>query len=262
MKRILIVFILAFPLCLTLPANASTGQLDDQLLAAVKRDVGFRGVDVDSIKALLDKGADVNARDSSGNTPLILVACKGIDHGLHVPLGEPPTDITKLLIDRGADVNAKNNAGWTALMDAAGCGFENISRLLINSGADVNIEASDGRTALMLAAYRGAADIVRQLIAAHAAVNAKDKNGNTALSFAEKNALIERAPEYFDEIVQMLKAAGAEPEESDLKYMLFLTIRKGNLALMKDLLNKGANVNARKPKGGLPWEWGFRSLRS
>ena len=58
-------------------------------------------------KVLIAAGADLNAKDKDGNTPLRWAALH--DHG----------DVAKMLIDAGADINAKANNGRTALMDAA-----------------------------------------------------------------------------------------------------------------------------------------------
>jgi len=52
--------------------------------------------DAERIKALLNEGADVNARDVYGATPLMWAA--------NANIGDPL--IVKLLIDAGADVNA------------------------------------------------------------------------------------------------------------------------------------------------------------
>jgi ankyrin repeat protein len=57
----------------------------------------------DILQGLLDRGADVNAKDSGGNTALIWAAWYGC------------VDIVRLLLDNGADVNVKNNFGDTAL---------------------------------------------------------------------------------------------------------------------------------------------------
>ena len=56
---------------------------------------------------MLDHGADVNAFDPLGRTPLMYAAGFG-----HVPL-----DAVKLLIERGADVNAKNRHKEAAMPD-------------------------------------------------------------------------------------------------------------------------------------------------
>ena len=50
-----------------------------------------------ALRLMLDKGADVNASDALGRTPLMYAAASDI----------LPLDAVKLLIERGADVNAK-----------------------------------------------------------------------------------------------------------------------------------------------------------
>ena len=59
------------------------------------------------MKALLDKGADVNAKDDKERTPLMSAAYRGY------------LEVVKLLLEKGADVKAKDKGGLTALMFAA-----------------------------------------------------------------------------------------------------------------------------------------------
>jgi ankyrin repeat protein len=59
---------------------------------------------IETVKLLLDKGANVNARNAVAETALTHASQKG------------NTEIVKLLLSKGADVNAKDDAGWTALM--------------------------------------------------------------------------------------------------------------------------------------------------
>lgn len=81
---------------------------------------------------LIVKGADVNAKDMDGSTPL------------HFAYRNK--DVAKLLIANGSDVNAKNNKGMTPLHYL----YENkeIVELLIAKGADVNAKDNEGKTAL------------------------------------------------------------------------------------------------------------------
>ena len=73
--------------------------------------------DTARVNALLNKGADVNAKDKAGWTVLMLASDKG------------HTEIVKALIDKGADVNATYN-GKTALMYASDKGHTEIVNVL------------------------------------------------------------------------------------------------------------------------------------
>jgi ankyrin repeat protein len=105
-------------------------------------------------KILIQKGADVNAKDLLGWTPLIYAAYHG------------QTEFAALLIEKGADLNARSNVGWTPLMYAAFSGRAEVGKLLIAKGAVVNLASRDGKTALSIAESRGRsdfADLLRKL---------------------------------------------------------------------------------------------------
>jgi serine/threonine-protein phosphatase 6 regulatory ankyrin repeat subunit B len=130
--------------------------------------------DTAGVKALIDKGADVNAKNKDGDTALMSASLKG------------HTEIVKALIEKGADVNAKDKAGWTALMSASFYGYIEIVRALLNKGADVNAKSENGYTALMYASQYGRIEIVNALLNKGANVNAKNKDGKTALMWASE----------------------------------------------------------------------------
>jgi ankyrin repeat protein len=109
-----------------------------------------------AISALVDKGADVNAKDQSGRTALMEAAFGG-----HV-------ETVQALIERGADVNAKDHSGWTALMEAASKGHTRMVRVLLDAGADAKVKHKKGWTALKAAA-KGHVEIIKLLKRAEAA---------------------------------------------------------------------------------------------
>lgn len=79
------------------------------------------------VKGFVNKGADVNAKDGYGNTPLLIA----VQYSNYT--------IAKYLIDNGADVNSQNNEGWTALNYAVYYGGDALAKLLIEKHASVNI---------------------------------------------------------------------------------------------------------------------------
>jgi ankyrin repeat protein len=101
------------------------------------------------VKALLRRGANVNAKDLEGHTALMFAVVN-----LH-------SDIVKLLLEHGADVNASANDGLTALMLAASCGDAAVVRALLDKGADKGCKLTrTGKNAAMLAAEKGYTAIV------------------------------------------------------------------------------------------------------
>ena len=95
-----------------------------------------RDGNIEAVKQHLAAGADVNAKDEDGETPLHYTVYKG------------HKEIAELLIEKGADVDAGNSFGSTPLHNAAIDGHTEIVELLIAKGADVNAKADTGWTPL------------------------------------------------------------------------------------------------------------------
>jgi ankyrin repeat protein len=99
---------------------------------------------LDTVKSLLARGADVNAKETAeGQTALMWAAAEG------------HTDVVQALIERGADVHARSARGYTALLLTAREANVETTEALLAAGADVNEAAKDGTTALVVATVRG-----------------------------------------------------------------------------------------------------------
>lgn len=117
-----------------------------------------RNGSLDEAQAAIDAGADVNARDEHGDTPL---------H--HVAAYANNPNFVKLLIAHGANVNALNEHGSTPLHIIAYSDERTMARIatakaLIDAGAGLVPRDDFGATPLHLAANKGNAEIAQLLI--------------------------------------------------------------------------------------------------
>ncbi len=128
----------------------------------------------ETIKNLIAKGMDINARNIRGQTPLHLATEKG--NG----------DAVQLLLDSGAEVDAVAiDSGCTALHYAARLGHVDLCELLVRHGADPDVQTDSLETPLHLAVARGHSKVVELLLKYHARLDIRDKNGMTPLQRAE-----------------------------------------------------------------------------
>jgi len=77
------------------------------------------------VELLLDRGANVEANNNHGMTPL------------HVTARDNCLDVAELLLDRGANLEARNDDGNTPLHMACVKGSLELVRLLLDRGADL-----------------------------------------------------------------------------------------------------------------------------
>jgi ankyrin repeat protein/beta-lactamase regulating signal transducer with metallopeptidase domain len=195
--------------------------------------------DIERVKSLISEGADVNAKDAKGNTPLHLVAKYGFTK----------QDIAELLIVRGADVNARNKDGWTPLHFTAWrsyTGHQNIAELLIAKNVDTNASDRDGCIPLHYAAAAGSKEMIQLLLANGSDINSRDKKGWTALYQA-----IDWAK---GDGIEILLAKGADinaKDNNDRTPLHHAAMRRNN-NLTKMIIDGGANVSARDSDGCTP----------
>lgn len=127
------------------------------------------------VNRLIDEGANVNARNERGETPLYLAT-----RAAYAPL-------VSVLIIAGANVNAPADDGTTPLHVAAEQGNLAIAQILVSEGANPNTKAKNGTTPLHVAAKQGNAKLVENLIDAGANVSLPDASGQSAVNIARRN---------------------------------------------------------------------------
>ncbi|KAK2591217.1 hypothetical protein QQS21_011102 [Conoideocrella luteorostrata] len=175
-------------------------------------------------KLLLDKGADIEAKDKHGRTPLSLATKEAM---------------TKLLLEKGADIEAKDKYGQTPLSLATEEGREAMAKLLLDKGADIEAKDKHGRTPLSLAAQKGYQDVAKLLLDKGADIEAKDKYGRTPLRVAALSG--------YKATTKLLLERGADIEAKDEygRTPLRVAALIGHKAIAKLLLENGAIVNAK-----------------
>jgi ankyrin repeat protein len=202
---------------------------------------------LDAVKLLLDRGADVNAKESvRGQTALMWAVL------------ENHPDVVKLLLARGADVNAQSKVeipdgitaepqGTSGDIGAHGPGLYRSRAVPSPSGA---------MSPLLYAAREGNLEMARILVDAKANLNLASANGTPPIVVAITNNHIELA--------LFLLEKGADPNAADRfwkRYPLYAAVEMRNydftrdtappvpdardpMDLIKALLAKGANPNA------------------
>lgn len=215
----------------------------------------------DQVKAAIMAGADVNAKDKDGKSPLMVAA--GNQNG---------SGVVPLLLEAGAEVHAKDGQGDAALMrfsqrpcpwmdpqvlpmllraGAVGAEWPKLRKsiaevrtpadvvALAKSGANLNAADGGGWTPLMLAvALNQPAEVVSAWIESGAGVNARDKGGLTPLMLA--------AQYNSSETVAVLLHSGAKVNarmESGWMPLTWAVWRHGDPKTIKALLQAGAQID-------------------
>lgn len=196
-------------------------ELASELIHAVR--VG----DLDKIRDLIRRGADVNYVDMYHDFPLGVAAEKG------------DSESVKTLLASGAKVDVRGRRQETALIVAAREGHLEIAELLFEYGADRNAVNYDNDTPLHVAVEKGHKNVVLLLLSKGANPSLRGGSWNTPLHIAVRNGTVE--------IVRVLLSNGADINIFDggAYTPLHWVILSQNLEIFRLLLEAGADPNAK-----------------
>jgi ankyrin repeat protein len=245
--------------------------------------------DLKSVELLIGAGANVNAANDDGATPLYLVCVNrnttlvekllaaGANVDAALPSGETAlmtaartgsTEIVRILLAHKANVNSKENThGQTALMWAVAFDHPDVTKALLEADAATSIRSGvrhrsvntgftiserkagivmntdlGGFTPLLFAARNGDIELGKLLLAAGANVNDTASSGADALAIAAHSG---NGP-----FAMFLLEHGADPNAAAAGYApLHAAVLRGDLALVKALLERKADPNAKLVKG-------------
>ena len=182
---------------------------------------------INTVKALLDNGATIDAHDKARCTPL------------HDAVKEGGIDVLISLLYRGANPNAQNKKLETPLHMASEYGNTEVVKALLNDNAAIDIHNNWQETPLHYAARAGDINTVAYLLHKGANPNAQNGDLETPLHMASRNDSIE--------VVKALLDNGAAIDIQDdwQGTPLHDAARAGDIDTVAYLLHKGANPNAR-----------------
>lgn len=238
-------------------ANARDADETPALMAAVLF------ADASCVKLLLDHGADPNATDKSGATALMWAV--------------PDIAKVKLLVASGADVNASSkNLGRTPLLIAASFpGSMAVLQLLLDHGANIHAKDRRGMHAVGRAALSADVEVVRFLV--EHGCDPNESGYGTNVRYArhylptleyllskganvEKDALAMAALWQDPKLIEAWIERGADVNARAAPYnrsalMTATASEQSGAALVKLLLEKGADPNAEDIEGERPLDW-------
>lgn len=191
--QLVLIVILSFLLIPYAHAAEGIEELNESLLESANTG------DLEKFKMLLNKGADINAKDFVGKTAMTN------------SLANRHFNLSKFIIEKGADVNTSGINGYSPIYVAVTVNNTKIVEMLLDRGADANATMDASLPVLMLAIKNNNSDIVKALIIKGADVNmqsfsesgyGQDAKAQTPLMLARKKG--NKA------IIELLVKAGAK----------------------------------------------------
>jgi hypothetical protein len=185
-----------------------------------------QGMNVGVMKVLVEHGANVNARNADGDTPVHWAA-----HCGHV-------GAIKELVALGVDINTPNNEGRTPAHMAAQEGHVNTIKVLVKLGANIAARDNAGYTPMHAATEGIHVDVMKTLVKKHGAdVNTRDDDGCAPIHHAAVQGHVK--------VIKVLAKLGADittPDSSSLTTPMLFALSCHETKAMNALIKLGADI--------------------
>jgi ankyrin repeat protein len=215
-----------------------------------------------AVHMLLDVGAPIDGRGSSGRPPLYQAAKFGREHivldliargadpvaperkygftSLHMAAQENRPRIAEILLAHGVPVDVRNARGRTPLLHAASHGIADnveLAALLLNAGARIDAADNEGFTAVHIAAQEENLHFLRYIVSKGAAIDQLNGGFGTALSAASRRGR--------PDLVRELQALGADINTIvySSRSPLGIAVGDGDLHMVEALMSLGARTD-------------------
>jgi len=193
-------------------------------------------LNADAIELLLNAGADPNAPDKKGRTPL------------YIAIEEQKIGLARLLVEKGGNAGFVSST-WKLTPVQLAIDLKNLDMLslLIVNGAPVDVETDFDKIPLAMAIRAGAPFVSYILQSGNVNLSTTDEDGNTFLHFAaiyENNGRIAR--ELIDHGINI------DSVNNEGQTPLHVAASKGNNEVVKILVSLGADINAKDTDGNTP----------